>query len=927
MSEASSDFKATLNLPKTAFPMKANLSQNEPKYIKNWTEQNTYKKILEKNKQSDSFVMTDGPPYANGKLHIGHALNKILKDIVIKYKNMSGKRSAFIPGWDCHGLPIELNVTKKLGAKRKELTDQKVREICKKEALKWVGVQKEEFIRMGILAEWDKPYLTVNPNYEADEVRVLAKILENGILYRGEKPVYWCPKLQTALAAAEIEYQDHTSTSVYVKFNVTKKFDIFKEFSKPLSYVIWTTTPWTLPANYGISLHPELEYGVYELSSELIIIAKGLQETVEETCELKLNLVKTFKGSELENTTATHPFIERESLVILGDHVTLEAGTGCVHTAPGHGMDDYYVGMKYKLPIFSPVGKAGRYTDELPEFAGKTIWESNPLITEKLESSGHLLFQQQITHSYPHNPRTNSPLIFRATPQWFIKMDEESYPLKKKALNAVENDIEFFPAWGKKRLNAMVGNSPDWCVSRQRIWGVPIPVFYCKSCDHALAEPKLMNHIADLMENTGKGLEAYHDTPTEELTKDYKCSECGKNEFTKGSDILDVWFDSGVCHTAVQKRREDLSFPADVYLEGSDQHRGWFQTSLNSSLAAYGEAPFKSLITHGFVNDKKGNKMSKSKGNVIAPQDIIKKYGAEILRLWVAYEDYGNDVNISEEMFARISETYRRIRNTMRFLMGNLEDFDHKTDKVALKDMPLLDQWALASLNELTTKVTRYYEEYDFYKAYHALNNFYTVTLSATYLDVLKDRLYTWDKQGVHRKASQTVFFEIYTHLTKMMAPILSFLGEEIYTYFPDDLKKESIFLESFPKPNKDWDQAEVMKTFATLLDVRSEVSKVLEPMRKDKLIGSSLDAEITITGPSETIDLLKNYQGSQTLDHLKELFIVSDVKLETSENKEVTVTAEKSTGDKCPRCWHYSKNLVKVETYIDVCPKCAEAL
>ncbi len=927
MSEATSDFKSTLNLPKTSFPMKANLGQNEPKYIDFWKQENTYEKIIANNENKTLFVMPDGPPYANGNLHIGHALNKILKDIVIKYKNMSQKQATFIPGWDCHGLPIELNVTKKLGAKRKELSDQKVRDICKQEAMKWVETQKKQFIRMGILADWDNPYLTLQPEYEADEIRVLAKILENGILYRGEKPVYWCPKLQTALAAAEIEYHDHTSTSVYVKFNVTKKFDQFSEFTKPLSYVIWTTTPWTLPANYGICLNADLDYGVYEFKDELIIIATGLAEKVQETCEISLNLVKTFKGSELENTSATHPFMDRESLVVLGAHVTLEAGTGCVHTAPGHGMDDYYVGMKYDLPVYSPVDKAGKYTDELPEYSGKTIWECNPLITERLEKSGHLVAQNQMAHSYPHNPRTKTPLIFRATPQWFIKMDNDEYPLKNKALKSVENDIQFFPSWGKKRLEAMVSNSPDWCVSRQRIWGVPIPVFYCNSCGEALAEPKIMNHIADLMESTGKGIEAYHDAPIEELTQGQNCKNCGSDDLTKGQDILDVWFDSGVCHTSVQKRRHGLKFPADIYLEGSDQHRGWFQTSLNSSLAAYGEAPFKSLITHGFVNDSKGNKMSKSKGNVIAPQEVIKKHGAEILRLWVAYEDYGNDVNISEEMFARISETYRRIRNTMRFLIGNLQDFDPQKDKVDYENLTDLDKWALLKLNELITKVTTAYETYDFYKAYHALNNFFTVTLSATYLDVLKDRLYTWKKEGNERRSSQTVFFEVFTSLTKMMSPILSFLGEELYKYFPEEGRKDSVFLESFPNPNDKWNNAEIEKIFTTLLEVRSEISKVLEPMRKNKDIGSSLDAEVVISADATTIDVLKKYQKSQTLDHLKELFIVSDVTLKTAENKELTIEAHKSEGEKCPRCWHYSEKLVKVGNYVGVCPKCVEAL
>ncbi|MCB0357421.1 MAG: isoleucine--tRNA ligase, partial [Bdellovibrionales bacterium] len=602
----------------------------------------------------------------------------------------------------------------------------------------------------------------------------------NGILVRGEKPVYWCPALQTALAAAEIEYKDHKSPSIYVTFYVEEKNKFFTADDKPLAFVIWTTTPWTLPANYAIALHPDYDYGIYEADGENLIFAKDLRENIEKVTGKTFKELKVLRGKDLEGVKAKHPFLNRDSLIILGQHVTLEAGTGCVHTAPGHGLDDYNVGLKYQLPVASPVDEAGRYTDEYPEMQGIKIWDANPKIVEKLVKSGHMLTHSEIVHSYPHNPRSKTPLIFRATPQWFIKMDDENYPLRQKALNAAEKDIQYVPEWGAQRLTSMLANSPDWCVSRQRLWGVPIPVFYCESCGEALADSQLMRTIADEMEKSNKGIECFYEKPAAEWTVGYSCKKCDHKEFSKSKDILDVWFDSGVCHTAVQKTREGLAFPADIYLEGSDQHRGWFQTSLVSSLAANGQAPFKALITHGFVNDAEGKKMSKSKGNVIDPAEVIKQHGAEILRLWVAYEDYGQDVNISNEMFKRITETYRRIRNTMRFLLGNLCDFDPQTDVVAYKDMTVLDQWALARFNELIEKVTEAYENYNFYKVYHHLNQFFTVDLSATYLDILKDRLYTWKKAGKARRASQTVIYYLLQDLSILMAPILSFLAEEV---------------------------------------------------------------------------------------------------------------------------------------------------
>lgn len=909
--------KNSILLPKTDFPMRGKLPETEPKRIESWTQSELYQNI-QKKPGSKRFTMPDGPPYANGNLHVGHVLNKVLKDIVIKYKSMSGHKAAFIPGWDCHGLPIELKVTQSLGEKRKQLTDAKVREICRKEALKWVETQKKQFIRLGILADWENPYLTLNPEYEANEVRVLAQILRNGWLYRGEKPVYWCPALQTALAAAEVEYHDHTSPSIYASFALQDSASVVGLDDKPVSFVIWTTTPWTLPANYAICLNEKFDYGVYDTGSEHIIIADKLKESIEKECEIELKHIKSVKGSELEGAKATHPFVERDSLVILGDHVTLEAGTGCVHTAPGHGLDDYSVGLKYQLPVFSPVDAAGRYTEDFAPMQGESIWEANPKIVELLKSKGKLLGYKKITHSYPHNPRSKTPLIFRATPQWFVKMDGDEKSLRQQALDAVENKIKFVPEWGKQRLKAMVTNTPDWCLSRQRVWGVPIPVFYCESCEHAMADADTMDKVADHMETTKLGIEAYHQEAPEFFLGETKCPECGHDKFKAGQDILDVWFDSGVCHTAVQKQKDELDFPADIYLEGSDQHRGWFQTSLMSSVAAYGEPPFKALITHGFVNDAQGYKMSKSKGNVIDPADIIKQYGAEILRLWVAYEDYGQDVNVGQEMFKRISETYRRIRNTLRFMLGNLNDFDPQKDTVEFKDMPALDQWALMRLNKLVEKSTQAYEDYNFYKVYHALNNFFTVDLSATYLDILKDRLYTGKADGLKRRSSQTVIYYMLDDLVKLMAPIVSFIAEETYEYIPGT-KKQSVFLEDFPQVNKDWDNSEVYKDIQLILEVRSDVSKVLEDLRKEKVIGSSLEAAAVITANDQKYEVLKKYEAD-----LNELFIVSSTTLKQGDFK---VEAEKASGEKCDRCWNYFPDVNTNPDWPGVCPKCLEAL
>ncbi len=907
-------------LPKTDFPMKGNLAQSEPARISQWSDRRIYQKMVERSAPKGLFVMPDGPPYANGNIHVGHVLNKVLKDIIIKYRNMAGWKAVFIPGWDCHGLPIELNVTKKLGPKRKEMSDADVRKLCREEALSWVDKQRTQFKRLGVLADWDNPYLTLHPAYEADEIRVIAKINVNGIFFRGEKPVYWCPTLQTALAAAEVEYRDHKSLSIYVKFPFKEKVDGVKlDPTKPVSFLIWTTTPWTLPANYGLSLHPQFSYGFYDTGSEILILAEELSEAVAKETGLKLTLVGRKKGSEFERKNARHPFLDRDSLIVLGEHVTADSGSGVVHTAPGHGLEDYVVGLKYDLPVHSPVDEAGRFTADVPLFQGEKIWDANPKIVDLLKDKGMLVHVSELVHSYPHNPRSKTPLIFRATPQWFIRLDDPKYNLRGKCLDAAEKHIQYVPKWGAQRLQSMLSNSPDWCLSRQRIWGVPVPVFYCEKCKSPLVDSEVMNRLADVMEKSGEGIDAYHSHPTSEFTAGKKCSSCGHDKFTTGRDILDVWFDSGVCHTAVQSRREGMRFEADIYLEGSDQHRGWFQTSLVSAMASEGKPPFRTLITHGFVTDAQGYKMSKSLGNTVDPAEIIKESGAEILRIWVSHEDYGQDLTISKEMITRITDTYRRFRNTIRFLLGNLNDFDPAKDQVPVAQMTPLDRWALHELNELIRKCTAAYEAYEFYKVYHGLNIFFAHTLSATYLDILKDRLYTGKANGTKRRGAQTVLYHTVRTLCGLMAPIASFLAEETYGYIPGE-KEESVFLTDFPVARAEWDHPGVASDFGILLDIRAAVSKELEELRRRKEIGSSLEARIHIAAPENMWKVLEAYKND-----LREFFIVSQ--LDFSAGAELKVTAAKAEGVKCERCWYYDKETGKDPRFPGVCPKCIEAL
>jgi len=947
------DYKSTIRLPQTDFPMKGDLPINEPKIIAKWESDRIYFRLLEKNKNKPGFTLPDGPPYANGSIHIGHALNKSLKDFIIKYKAMKGYYTPFVPGWDCHGLPIEHKVMKDLAAKKIVKTDQEILSLCREEALHWVNHQRQQFKRLGVMADWENPYLTMSKDYEAEEVREFARAFKRGVIYQGVKPVYWNWALKTALADAEVEYHDHKSPSIYVKFEVTDAVTL-KKLGSPAektSFVIWTTTPWTLPANSGLCLHPEFDYALFSAEingqKENLILAKALKEFFEKEIGLLLIEKKVFKGADLELAKARHPFIERDSIIVLGLHVTSDTGTGVVHTAPGHGADDFKIGQKYKLPVLNPVDDAGLYTDDFAEMKGINIFKANPLIVEKLKNSEHLLKFSEFVHSYPHCWRSKTPLIFRTTAQWFIGIDQETSPatspetspkilsIRQKTLKALE-DIQFFPEWGRARFQAMIENRPDWCLSRQRIWGVPIPILICVATGEPLADYNVMMRAAEIVADGG--IEAYYKADANAIAgsewkkpdqiKDVTQTEFDANfgsmGFKIGRDILDVWFDSGVCHAAVHSAHAKLNtqFPykntqADIYLEGSDQHRGWFNTSMLSSMATTGKPPFKALITHGFVNDSQGRKMSKSLGNVIDPNEVSSKSGSEIIRLWAAYGDYGHDIGCGKEELTRVTETYRKIRNTLRFLLGATYDFNFSQEKVAVQNMTQIDQWMLHQLNQLIIDVTAAYDKYEFYKVYHLLNHFFTVSLSATYMDILKDRLYTWKQNDIPRKSAQTVLYYTTDSLTKMMAPILSFLAEETYSYFKGKTQ-DSVFLEDFPRATSEWQQPALHTQFEKVLAVRSDLQKKLEDLRAAKTIGSSLEAQAEITADGAVMEALKS-----TAD-LREILIVSKVEIKLGP---YLVAATKAEGEKCVRCWIYSNQISKTEMTLGVCPKCVVAL
>ncbi len=924
------DYGKTLNLPQTEFSMRANLPQKEPAILEQWNKQDLYAQVMKKNKGKPSFNLHDGPPYANGDIHLGHTLNKVIKDIIIRYKNMAGFYAPYVPGWDTHGLPIEKQAIKKLGVNRHEVGPVKFREVCRDFALKYVDNQKEQFKRLGVIGDFDNPYITLDPVFEAKQIEMFGTMAKKGYIYKGLKPVYWCADCETALAEAEIEYQDDKTTSIYVKFEVTEDNGIFSDIKKQVEkvyFVIWTTTTWTLPANLAICLNESFTYNIVKNGNEAYVIADGLTETVCNQAGITgYEVIGSFLGSELELMVCRHPFIERDSLVIVGDHVTLESGTGCVHTAPGHGTEDFIVCQKYKdkIGIVVPVDAKGYMTKEAGEFEGLTYAQANGAILERLKKDGTLFASEEILHSYPHCWRCKEPIVYRATEQWFASVDG----FKKEALDAIKN-VKWIPAWGEDRITGMVRDRNDWCISRQRIWGVPIPIFYCKDCGKELINDETIKIVSDLFKE--KGSDAWFAMEADEILAGhgFKC-ECGCSTYTKETDIMDVWFDSGSSHAAVLQTRDDLSWPADLYIEGNDQYRGWFQSSLLISVANFNQAPYKSVLTHGMVIDLEGNKMSKSKGNGIDPLEVIEKNGADILRMWVASADYTTDVKISNGLIKQLSEGYRKIRNTARYILGNISDFNPATDMVSYENMNEYDKWAMVKLNELAGKVNRAYSEYDFHIVYHAILNFCVVDMSNFYLDIIKDRLYTEKPDSALRRSAQSAMYNILNYIVRLISPILAYTSEEIWKSMPhvDGDNTESVLLNDMPAFDEKYVDEELKNKYDALISLRSDVQKALELARGEKIIGSSLGAGVTIYAEGKEFDNLKANE-----DLLETVFIVSSVKLVNGagegvkgENNNITIKVEAAEGEKCERCW-LIRELGKDSNHPTLCERCARVM
>ena len=924
------DYKETLNLPQTDFPMKANLARREPEMLKNWEEMGIYKKIRETAKGKKPYILHDGPPYANGNIHLGTALNKIIKDIVVKAKNMTGFDGVYVPGWDCHGLPIEHQVDKELGGKKAAMSQVEKRRACRVYAEKYVSIQREQFKRLGVFGEWDNPYLTMAYPYEATTVAEFGKLYLNGSVYKGKKPVYWCATCKTALAEAEVEYADHSTPSIYVKFAFTSDISqvMPKLAGQKVNMVIWTTTPWTIPANLAIAVKDDFIYAAIKIDDEVLIVAKDMLDYCLDAFGFKnkkYEILDEFKGAVLEGQKCVHPLIKRDSVLILAPFVTLEAGTGAVHIAPGHGQEDYEIGLEYGLDNYAPVDDAGKFTEDVEHFAGQFVFDANDSVIKKLDEVGALMGHFPMQHSYPHCWRCKKPIIFRSTEQWFISMEKND--LRKKALACI-NEVKWIPSWGRDRIYGMVENRPDWCISRQRLWGVPITIFYCAKCKNEVLTQEMLDHLVALVEKGGADV-WFEKEPKDLMPKHTTCPHCKNTEFIKEVNILDVWFDSGVSHAAVLEKRKDLSSPCDMYLEGSDQHRGWFHSSLLESVGTRGRAPYKSVLTHGFVVDGDGKKMSKSVGNVIGAEEAIDKYGAEILRLWVAAEDYTDDIRISEEILKRLMEAYRRIRNTSRFILGNLYDFDVDSEMVDYAQMEEMDKWALHRLQEVIKRVTEAYESHQFHVVYYTLYNYCTVDLSALYLDVLKDRLYTSKAKSIARRSGQTVIFTILKAMTRLLAPILTFTAEEVWAALPAWKGKEaSIHLTQFPQVNEQCFNVDLGERWKVMIDAKAEISKAIEQARKEKVIGHSLDARITIAAPEKMRALMALH-----LEDLRALLIVSQLQL--AQEKEITkpykseeikglfVGVEKARGVKCDRCWIYEESVGSDAKHPTVCDRC----
>ncbi|MGF7031927.1 isoleucyl-tRNA synthetase [Paenibacillus mucilaginosus] len=912
------DYGKTLNLLQTEFPMRGNLPQAEPKMQQHWEETDIYRQVQESRKGKPKFILHDGPPYANGDIHIGHALNKILKDIIVRFKTMQGYDAPYVPGWDTHGLPIEQAIANGGKVDRKKMSVSEFRDYCKAYALEWVEKQKTQFKRLGIRGDWNNPYITLQPKYEAQQIRLFGGMVNKGYIYKGLKPVYWSPSSESALAEAEIEYKDKTSSSIYVAFDVA---DGKGKLPQDAAIVIWTTTPWTLPANLGISLHPDFDYVTVETGGRKFVLAQGLLEAAaKEIGWTDVKVLATHKGSELELVLCKHPFYDRTSLVMTGEHVTLEAGTGCVHTAPGHGEDDFVIGQRYNLGVLCPVDDQGHMTSEAPGFEGLFYDKASKAVIEKLQESAHLLHQATIQHQYPHDWRTKKPVIFRATEQWFASIDK----FRSEMLDEIKK-INWTPEWGEIRLHNMIAERGDWCISRQRAWGVPIPIFYCRSCNEPLVNEATIEHVAKIFEEEGSNAWFVREEK-ELLPAGTACAKCGHDHFRKETDIMDVWFDSGSSHMAVLEAREELQWPADLYLEGSDQYRGWYNSSLITGVAVKGQSPYKGILSHGFTLDGEGRKMSKSLGNTVDPNQVCNKLGADILRLWVSSTDYQSDVRISDNILNQTSEGYRKIRNTLRFLLGNLSDFSPAEDRVSVQEMSELDRYAMLRLNRLIERVVAAYENYEFHVVYQAVHHFCAVEMSAFYLDILKDRLYASLPQDPARRAAQTVLYEALTVITKLIAPILPHTSDEVWKYIPGaDLP--SVQLAYMPEADASLFDEALERKWEQFGLIRDDVLKALEEARKEKLIGNSLSAAVHLYPSAEVASFLGGFE------RLDLLFIVSAVVVHPEGAaapegahafKGLSVQVASAEGEKCERCWIVTPEVGHSEEHPTLCQRCA---
>lgn len=925
------DWKDTVNLPRTAFPMKANLQATEPQAIARWHTDDLYGKIRAARAGAPKFVLHDGPPYANGRVHLGTALNKVLKDFVIKAKTMAGYDAPYVPGWDCHGLPIELKVDRELGPRKGEMSIGEFRRACRAYAERFVDLQREDFRRLGVLGAWSDPYLTMSCQYQAAIVRALGRFVAQGTVYKGKKPVHWCIHCRTALAEAEVEYEEHTSPSIYVEFPLDPRSRDEAEARVPalagrdVSVLIWTTTPWTIPSNLAIAFHPDYAYGAYEVDGRTVLLAEDLAPAVARATGRHLGApVVRVKGAVLEGLKFQHPLYERESRAVLAEYVTLDQGTGAVHTAPGHGSDDYQTGVKYGLDIYAPVGPGGQFTEDVGLFAGERVFDANPQIEEALGERGRLWHREDYHHTYPHCWRCHNPVIFLATDQWFISMDERG--LRQQALDAVRG-VRWIPAWGEERIHNMLAHRPDWCISRQRSWGVPIPAMTCTSCQEAVLTTDLTDRAAEVFERDGA--DAWYDRPVEDfLPAGLTCPRCGGRSFERDQNILDVWFDSGSSHEGVLPARPELRWPADMYLEGSDQYRGWFHSSLLVGLGTRGAAPYRSVVTHGFVVTEEGKKMSKSLGNDVPPEEVIEKSGAEILRLWVAMVDYREEVRFGPEILARCVEAYRKLRNTLRYLLANLYDFDPATDLVAHERLLEVDQYVLAEYADAAQRIVRAYETYDFPVVFQVLNALATVDLSAFYFDVSKDRLYTWGATSEGRRSGQTAMFIMADGLVRLIAPILPVTADELWRHLPGT-REESVHVALFPTGLDrlvDWD---LVGRWHRLIRVREVVNAAIEDVRQRKVVGMSLEAHVSLTARGEALELLQQYEGM-----LPMLFIVSRTTLTPAAGdatslgeSQVDVSVSRVDGTKCVRCWRYVPEVATDETYAGLCSRCVDAV